>query len=135
MSGAETALKSAILVALAEDEDVRAVLGETLRVREVSGVLPAYPYLEIVRHSSEPAGAAGVEGSRHVVDLAVMSRNDGGREGLEGLAAVRKALQSAVLAMAGWRCVLLTPVFADVLRQTPHVWRALLRVRCVLEET
>jgi hypothetical protein len=35
--------------------------------------------------------------------------------------------------MDGWRCVLLLPVFVDVARTRPGLWRALLRVRAIVE--
>jgi hypothetical protein len=133
VSGAEGALVGAILAALAEDEGVRAVLGDPVRIADSDGERPAYPYLEVARVSSEAAGSAGVEASVLRVDLAAVSRNDGGAGGIAAMAAMRVALETAELAMSGWRCVLLAPVFTDQLRQGRGVWRSILRLRAVVE--
>ena len=133
MSGAEAALEAAILGALRADESVAAVLGDPLRVVEIGGVRPAFPYLEFVRHQSEPSGGAEVEASTHRVDLACVSRDGGGASAREAIAAVRVVLSEASLEMEGWRCVLLVPVFTDAMRSEPGVWRALLRVKAVVE--
>lgn len=133
MSGAEVALESAMLAALADDVGVRAWLGQPLRVLGASSSKPAFPYLEIARHSSEPAGAAGVDGSEHRVDLVVVSRSEGGAEGMHAIGAIRAALGVAELAMEGWRCVLLVPAIADTLNGGRRTWRSLLRIRAVVE--
>jgi len=95
--------------------------------------LPAYPYLEIARHLSEPSGGVDAEASEHRVDLVVVSRDLGGRQAKEALATVRAALMGAELAMEGWRCVLLVPLFSDATRQRIGLWRALLRMKAVVE--
>ncbi len=133
MSGAETALESAILTALRSDATVKALLGDPVRVAEMGAPLPAYPYLEIGRHTSEPSGGVDAEASEHRIDLVVVSRDMGGRQAKEALAIVRAALMEASLAMDGWRCVLLLPLFADATRQRVGLWRALLRMKAVVE--
>lgn len=133
MSGAEQALESAILAVLAADAGVAASLGDPLRVLALASPQPGYPYLEIARHQSQPAESAGAMGSVHVIDLVVMSREEGGVIARAAMADVRAALRDAELAMADWRCTLLAPVFADVMRQAIGRWRALLRVRAVVE--
>lgn len=82
---------------------------------------------------SEPAGASGVEASEHRVDLVVVSRDDGGEAGKAAVAAMRQALGAASFPMEGGRCVLLFPVFSDVLNAGRGRWRAVLRVRAVVE--
>jgi len=133
VSGAESALERAILEVLAADAAVKAVLGDTVRVGELGSPLPAYPYLEIARHLSEPSGGVDAEASEHRVDLVVVSRDLGGRQAKEALATVRAALMGAELAMEGWRCVLLVPLFSDATRQRIGLWRALLRMKAVVE--
>ncbi len=133
MSTAEQALESAILAVLAADEDVAAMLGTPLRVVDVESPKPAYPFLEIVRHQSVPAGASGVAASEHRVDLSVRSRLDGGAASLAAVGAIRAALAAAELVMDGWRCVLLVPVFFDTLREDVTLWRTILRVKAVVE--
>ena len=134
MSGAEEALESAMLAAIAADAGVQAKLGSPVRIEEEGGPRPAFPYLELVRQESGPADAAGVEASTHLVDLAVVSRVASGREAVAAMAEVRRALNDAALAMAGWRCVLLAPVFFGAARTRPWLWRATLRVKAVVEK-
>lgn len=122
-----------MLEAIAADAEVKALLGDPVRVGELGSPLPAYPYLEIGRHTSEPSGGVDVVASEHRVDLVVVSRDAGGVTAKQALAAVRAALTSAELEMDGWRCVLLVPVFADATRQRIGLWRALLRVKVVVE--
>ena len=55
------------------------MLGDALRVAEIGAPLPAYPYLEIGRHTSEPIGGVDAETSEHRIDLVVVSRDVGGR--------------------------------------------------------
>lgn len=133
MSTAEQALESAILAVLANDESVLALLGDPLRLVEVDSPKPAFPCLEITRHSSEPAGSAGVEASEHRIDLAATSRNDAGAGSLAVIGAVRTALDAAELMLDGWRCVLLLPVFADTLREGVGRWRTVMRLKAVVE--
>ena len=130
---AESALEAAILAAMAADPGVRAKLGDPMRFEEAGAPRPAFPYLEFVRHESRPAGGVNVEASEHRVDFAVVSRVLDGREAMEAMHAVRAALDGAELAMGGWRCVLLLPVYLDATRTRPGLWRALLRVKAVVE--
>ncbi len=108
-----------MLAAIAADADVRAKLGDPLRF-EAAG-------------APRPAGGVGVEASDHWVDFAVVSRVLDGREAMAGMHAVRAALEGAELVMDGWRCVLLLPVYLDATRTRPGLWRALLRVKAVVE--
>jgi hypothetical protein len=133
VSGAEAALEAAILEALRGDESVAAMLGDPLRVIETGGAKPAFPYLEIGRHGSEPSGGADVEMTTHRVDLVCVSRDGGGMLAKNAIAAVRAALGQADVEMEGWRCVLLVPVFTDAMRSEPGVWRALLRLKAIVE--
>jgi hypothetical protein len=48
---------------------------------------------------------------------------------------VRTALGEAELAMTGWRCVLLVPLFSDAARSGVQVWRGLLRLKAVVESS
>lgn len=133
MSTVEQVLESAILAVLAADEGVQAVLGEPMRMLELESPKPAFPYLEIARHVSEPAGSAGSEASEHRIDVAAISRLDAGGGSLAVIGAVRDALQAAELSLDGWRCVLLLPVFVDTLRERVGLWRTVMRLRAVVE--
>jgi hypothetical protein len=133
MSGAEQALESAVLVVLATDAGVKAVLGDPPRVLEAAEARPAYPYLEIVRHEVTAAGSQGSEANEHRIDLAIASRDGGRAEARAAMAAVRDALAGADFAMDGWRCVLLFTVFADMVRGKFGAYRALMRIKAVVE--
>jgi hypothetical protein len=135
VSVAEDALEAAILAALQADEDVAELLGSPLRVMEAGSSAPRYPFLELGRHVSEPRDGLDVEMSEHRIDLAIVSRDQGGGEARTGVAAVRASLTGAALAMEGWRCVLLTPLFADATRQKVGLWRGLLRLKALVERT
>lgn len=133
--GAEQALESAILAALAADAGVKAVLGDPPRLFDAATAQPAYPFFEIARHEATPAGSAGWEGSEHRIDLAIVSRESGRSEARAALAAVRAALAGAALAMEGWRCVLLVPVLADATPGKAGACRAVLRLKAAVEAT
>jgi hypothetical protein len=130
--GAEQALEAALLARLAEDADVKAALGQAPRVFDAAEAKPLLPYLEIARHTWAPAGGAEAEASEHRVDIAILSRVGGRTEVRAALAAARAALASG-LEMAGWRCVLLAPIYADTLAARPGMYRALLRVKAIIE--
>lgn len=134
MSTIEVLLEQAVVDLLAADAGVRAALGDPVRVKMGDGERPPYPFVEIVAHQSRPADATGFAGSEHIIDIAVSSFNDRGQGGFAGLGAIRAALSDSELAMNGWRSVLVIPVFADVLRGAPGLWRAILRLRIVVEE-
>jgi hypothetical protein len=112
---------------------VTAALGDPLRVLDVASPQPAHPYLEIFRHQSLPSGSAGCDGSAHTIDMAVVSRDEGGALAREAMAQVREALRDAEFVMAGWHCTLLLPVFGDTMRQAIGRWRSVLRVKAVIE--
>lgn len=133
MSGVEQAVEAAILAAIASDADVSASLGDPLRIADLASPQPAYPYLEVVRRQSEPSNSAGCEGWVVTIDLAVMAREEGGGLARSVMAEVRSALRDADLPMAGWHCVVLTPVFTDTLRQAIGRWRSILRLRAIVE--
>jgi hypothetical protein len=97
------------------------------------GPAPAFPYLEVARHESVDAGGAGVAASEHRIDLAVVCRDSGGAQVKAVVAAMRAALSGSELAMAGWRCVLLVPLFSDAARSGIQMWRGLLRLKAVVE--
>jgi hypothetical protein len=130
---AEGALEAAIMAALDGSPAVTGLLGSPVRLLGAE-YRPPFPYLEVARHQSVDLGAAGVVSSEHRVDLAVVSRDSGGQRVKEAMAAVRAALTGAELEMPGWRCVLLVPVFSDVARSGIEIWRAMMRLKVVVEE-
>lgn len=87
-----------------------------------------------MRHQSEDAGAAGIEAQRHRIDLRIETRPAARDDAKAALQAVRDALAAATAAPAGWRCVLMIPVFADVLEARAGAsFAAVLRLVAVIE--
>lgn len=128
-------LEAALLAKLAGDAAVKALLGDPPRVFDAAVARPAYPYLEIVRHESQPVDSAGAEADEHTIDFALFANERGRMELKEAVAAVRAALKGEPPEMEGWRCVLLFPLFADMVQTRFGRWRAMLRVRAIIEPT
>jgi hypothetical protein len=130
---AEVELETALLAAIAADAGVKELLGDPVRVEEAGSPRPKFPYLEIVRHEVRPAGSCGVEATEHLVDLAVVSRDLGGRQGRAAAATMRDVLDDVELVMEDGHCILLLAQFTDTMRTRPGLWRSLLRIRAVVE--
>jgi len=130
---AEIELEAALLAAIAADAGVRELLGDPVRIEEAGSPRPKFPYLEVVRHEVRPAGSVGVEASEHLVDLAVVSRDLGGKQARAAVAAIRDVLDDVELVMEDGHCVLLLAQFTDTMRTRPGLWRSLLRIRAVVE--
>ena len=131
--GAEEALEAAIVGMVAADGGVKEMLGDPVRIAGGKTPRPAYPYLEVVRHESEPVGGTDAELSLHRLDLAAVSRQADGVEAKAVMARVRAALAGAEPEMEDWSCILLTPVFMDTTRRRVGEWRALLRLKAIVE--
>lgn len=126
-------LERAVLDALRGDAGVRAVLGNPARVFDTDMERPAFPFLEIARHAMEDISGADAAMGRHELDLAVMTSAGGREEAKEAAAAVKAVIDGAGLSIEGYRCVTCTVSFIDVVRASVHHWRALIRVRAVVE--
>lgn len=135
MSGHEGALQKALIAHLRADAAVRVLLGDPARIQDAAaGAGGEFPHLLIGRCESRPLGADG-GGMEQALTLTIVSRFRGTEEAKAVLAAVRTALNDAVLEADGVRTVSLGVGFADVF---PGVDRArtfaVLRVRAVTEE-
>lgn len=127
------ALEAAILARLAASEDVAAILGDPPRVFDAARGKPAFPYLEIVRHEVRASDSDGAMADEHRVDLAILAA-DGGRDAMRrAVEAVRTALRGPPPELDGARCVLMSPSFFDMTPASFGRWRAILRVRAVVE--
>lgn len=122
-----------MLDVLRADAGVRAVLGNPARVFDADVERPAYPFLEIARHAMEDIGGADAPACRHELDLAVMTSVGGRDEAKEAAAAVQDVIDGGALSIDGFRCVLCMVSFVDVVRASVHHWRALIRVRAIVE--
>jgi hypothetical protein len=130
---AEVQLEAALMAAIGADAGVREILGDPVRVEEAGSPRPKFPYLEVVRHEVRPAGSCGVEATEHLVDLAVVSRDLGGKQARAAVAAIREALEDVELVIDDGQCILLLAQFTDTMRTRPGLWRSLLRIRAVVE--
>lgn len=131
--GAEAALQVAVLTALRADAGIRAKFGEPARVFEQTPRKAAYPYIELVRQESRPVDGAAAAMSEHRIDVAVVAREADMASASEGLLLVRNAVLGAALAPEGWRCALITPVYAGLAPTPEGDWRALVRFKALLE--
>lgn len=127
------ALERGVLDALRADADVQAVLGAPARVFDGGAEAPAYPYLELVRHSIEDVSGADAPMWRHELDLAVMTSVGGRDEAKAAADAVRRVVDADGVAVDEYRVVVGVVRFVDVVRATTHTWRALVRLRLVVE--
>lgn len=132
MSGAETMVETALRQRLTSDAGVQGVAGLPVRLAGAGEGRPAYPFLELSRHEARRADSQDAPASEHLVDLAVVSRNDAGAGARAGAAAVRAALDGGLTPASG-RCVLVAPLFVTVSPGASGTWRALVRIRIVFE--
>lgn len=134
MSAHELALQKALIAHLKADAGVRALLGEPARIWDAVPKDAAFPHLLIGRCESRPVGADG-GGVEQALTLTVVSRFRGTEEAKAVAAAVRLALNDAVLEADGVRTVNLRVTFADVFPGADAARTfAVLRVRAVTEE-
>ena len=127
------ALEAGLMAMLAADVGVTAALGAPPRVAGGGEERPAYPYLEIVRHSMEEAGSSSGPASVHVLDLGVAARAAGREGARDALEAMRFLLTTQRPELGGYMCVLMAPLFGGVLRTAPVQWRGVLRVKALVE--
>jgi hypothetical protein len=134
MSAHELALQKALIAHLKAEAAVQALLGTPARIWDAAPADGAFPHLQIGRCESRPVSAEGC-GVEQAVTLTVVSRFRGTEEAKAVLAAVRMALNDAVLEADGVRTVSLGVSFAQVLPSADGARTfAVLRVRAVTEE-
>ncbi|MEZ5937566.1 MAG: DUF3168 domain-containing protein [Hyphomonadaceae bacterium] len=133
MSGAFDAVEAGLTSALQASAAVRAVLGDPVRLRRPGDPMPAFPFVEIVRHQVSERSGTGTPGEDHRVDLAVTGRDGEDVPVSAAREAVRAAVDDADLPMDGWRSILTLVVFIDVLTTPAGASRTLMSVRVLLE--
>ena len=115
LTGAETALQTAILQHLSADEGVTSILGDPPRVFDQVGAYPTFPFLEISAHEVKPAAGVDVDLMEHRLDLRVLTQWGGRSECRQVLSVIRQSLEAAQLTLADHTLVYCFPVFSDVL--------------------
>lgn len=135
MSAHELALQKALIAHLKADAVVQALLGLPARIRDAAAPTEAgFPHLLIGRCESRPVAADG-GGVEQALTLTVVSQFRGTEEAKAVLAALRVALNDALLEADGVRTVNLRVSFADVFPSADGARTfAVLRVRAVTEE-
>ncbi len=132
---AEFRIQRDAMAAIRADEDVRRVFGVPPRVYDDETRGPAYPYANLERHETRPAGSAGVAGIEHTLTLSVSSRFGGRAYTKEAVGALRAAVERAEVSPDGQRIVLIYAAYGDVFRTSDQqTFRGILRIRIISEE-
>ncbi len=130
---AETAFAEAVLARLKADSNVSAVLGG--RVHAIAPGGTAYPFAQLGRAASTPAGGAGADLIDHRLTVQIYARRDDAERLAGALAAIRAALHNPALTLdAPYRCVMCQVVYTDRFATTDaRIVQGLVRVRALLE--
>jgi hypothetical protein len=130
---AETAFAEAVLARLINDAGVSAVLGG--RVHAVAPGGAAFPFAQLGRSVSTPAGGTGAELIDHRLTVHVYARRDDAERLAAALSAIRATLHNAAPELAApYRCVLCQVVYADRFATSDsRTVQGLVRVRALLE--
>jgi hypothetical protein len=127
---ASWALQQAVFAALSADTAVHALIADRLYDAVPRGA--AFPYV-VIGDAEETAAATEEE---HTLSLHIWSRGGGHREIKTIAAAVRTALETAALAVAGHTLIDLRFSSADYARQSDgETTRAVLRFKAVTERS
>jgi hypothetical protein len=126
----DLALQGAVLARLVADTTLPALIGTPPRVYDQTPDDPVYPFVQMGQATTRPWGGLCAEGIEHVFTLTCVSRFGGAEEAKAVMAAVRVALDDAVLSLTDNTLVNLRFMFraAD--------WRStfgILRFRAVTE--
>lgn len=134
MSGsAGWALQQAIYATLSGHAPLITLLGGARIFDDVPQAAP-YPHLSLGQTSSSEFGTGTEDGEEHTLTLHVWSQNGGRSEAQRIMGAVRDALHSAALTVAGHTLVNLRQQFSDVRRDPDGVTiHGIVRYRAVTE--
>lgn len=127
----ERALLAALRAAILADGPCAALLAD--RVHDEAPSEPAFPLVTLGDVRTTPADSAARPGLEHGVSVHVWSRGPGRAEGIDILAALRRALHDADLAIPGHRLVLLRAGYADLFRRDGRLLHGVLRLRAITE--
>ena len=133
VSGA--ALTRAVLDLLRADTGVQELFGQPPRIHDGDAGAPAFPFARLERVEESDAGASCVEARDYRLTLSTASRHGGRAFALQLVGALRAALETTPLQVAGQTVVLQQVVYADVMRTADlRRFRGLVRLRIISEE-
>jgi len=127
----ERALLAALRAAILADPACSALLGA--RVHDEAPANPVFPLVTLGDVRTTPADSAERPALEHGVSVHVWSRGPGRAEGIDILAALRRALHEAPLTLDGHRLVLLRAGYADLFRRDGRLLHGVLRLRALTE--
>ncbi len=131
---AQWALQKALLAMLNADPDLGAVLGNPVRIYDDIPEQPQFPFATFDRASARPVNAEHGGALEHQMTLKIWSHYGGRREALEGLNALRNAIDDAALILDEHHLVSVRTIFADVFRiRSSRVFEAILNLRAITE--
>ncbi|ADZ71350.1 DUF3168 domain-containing protein [Polymorphum gilvum] len=132
-TAAEIALRDAILIHLAGDAELEALLGPG-RLFDAPPRGQAFPFLRLDAVTGRRLAGSAEDGLEHELRLTVLSRADSRDEAVKAIARVAALLDGPVLALAGHRLVDLVPVAtASGPLRDGRTFRAELVLRAVTE--
>lgn len=133
-TNAQWALQKALLTMLNTDPDLVSVLGSPLRIYDEVPSQPQFPFATFDRASVRPVNADMPGALEHQMTLKIWSHYGGRREALDGLHAMRNAIDAASMILDSHFLVSVRTTFADVFRvRTSRVFEAILNLRAVTE--
>lgn len=134
MSGsASWSLQQAVYAALSGNAPLTALLGGARIYDDVPQAAP-YPHISLGQTSSTEYATGTEDGEEHILTLHVWSQNGGRSEAQRIMGAVRDALHTASLTLAGHTLVTLRQQFSDVRRDPDGVTiHGIVRYRAVTE--
>ncbi len=131
---AQWALQSALFGALNTDPALMALFGNPLRLYDDVPEQPQFPFITFDRAIMRQINA-DVEGAfEHQMTIKLWSEYGGRREALEGLSALRNAIETSTLILNGHTLISIRITFADVFRiRSSSVFEVILNLRAVTE--
>lgn len=134
VTNAQWALQKALLEALNADPNMAAIFGAPLRLYDEIPSQPVFPFAVFDRSSLRPVNADHEGALEHQMTIKIWSRYGGRREALDGLQALRLAIDTLSVPLDGHYLVNVRTTFADIFRiRSSRLYEAVLRLRAVTE--
>jgi len=128
-------LITAILTALQADQDLQAWIGNPARIMDGELPAPAFPYIALERHETEPTDTVEHRGFQHSLHFAAYIHNRSAQTARNLVSALWAAVERLKFSLSDQRVVLVLPTYGDVLRtKNQRILRGVLRVKLYTEE-